>query len=118
MGSYFTFSEDIGIFAKQLRQLGIEATWLGSASIVTETAMKLAGPALEGAYGVPDFHPDANPEAKAYAKKYEDTYRVAADVYSSWAYDAVHVLAGAINNAKSTEPELIRTAILGINGYH
>ena len=117
IGSYFTFSEDIGIFAKQLRQLGVDATWIGSASIVTDSAMKLAGLALNGTYGVPDFTADASAESKAYAKKYEDVYKRPADLYSSWAYDAVNVLAIAIAAAKSTEPGAIRSAIVAINGY-
>src|SRR5579859_8125370 len=46
IGSYMTNSPDVGIFAKQLRQLGINADWIGSTSVVTDTAMKLAGEAL------------------------------------------------------------------------
>ena len=117
MASYFTFSEDVGIFAKQLRQLGVNIQWIGSASIISDSALKLAGPALDGAYGAPDFTVDASPEAKAYDKKYQEAYKVIPDVYSSWAYDAVHVAAKAIADAKSTEPDAIRKAILAINGF-
>jgi hypothetical protein len=41
IGSYFTFENDLGIFARQLRQLGVQAPWVGSASIVNVTALKL-----------------------------------------------------------------------------
>ena len=117
IGTYMTNSPDVGIFAKQLRQLGVAAEWVGSPSVVTDTAMKLAGPALHGVYGIADFTPDSSPEAKAYAKKYRDAYKLDPDVYSSWAYDALRVLALAINTAKSTEPEAIRKAIVGIKGW-
>jgi branched-chain amino acid transport system substrate-binding protein len=117
IGSYMTNSPDVGIFAKQLRQLGVTAEWVGSPSVVTDTAMKLAGPALHGVYGIADFTPDATAESKAYAKKYRDTYKLDPDVYSSWAYDALRVLALAINTAKSTDPEAIRKAIVGIKGW-
>ena len=117
IGSYMTNSPDVGIFAKQLRQLGVAAEWVGSPSVVTDTAMKLAGPALHGVYGIADFTPDATAESKAYAKKYRDTYKLDPDVYSSWAYDALRVLALAINTAKSTDPEAIRKAIVGIKGW-
>ena len=70
IGSYMTMSQDVGIFAKQLRQLGVGTTWIGSASIVTDTAMKLAGNSLEGTFGVADFNPDANDQAKAFSKAY------------------------------------------------
>ena len=117
IGTYMTNSPDVGIFAKQLRQLGISAQWVGSPSVVTDTAMKLAGTALSGVYGIADFTPGAGAEAKSYAEKYKARYKTDADVYSSWAYDAMHVMALAINNAKSTKPEDVRKAILDIRGY-
>ncbi|MCW5625402.1 MAG: ABC transporter substrate-binding protein [Burkholderiales bacterium] len=118
IGSYMTNSPDVGIFAKQLRQLGINAEWVGSPSVVTDTAMKLAGPALNGVYGIADFTPDASDESKGYSKKYRETYKqLDPDVYSSWAYDALKILALAINTAKSTDPEAIRKAVVGIKGY-
>ena len=61
--------------------------------------------------------PGASAEAKSYADKYRAKYNLDADVYSSWAYDAMHILADAINKAKSTEPEAIRKAILATCGY-
>ena len=117
IASYFTFSEDVGIFAKQLRQLGVDAPWVGSTSIVTYTAMKLAGPALNATYAVTDFASESSPEAKAYAGKYEAAHKIPADLYAAWTYDAVRVLAQAMNKAKSTGADAIRRAILNTNGY-
>ncbi|HEX4985225.1 MAG TPA: ABC transporter substrate-binding protein [Burkholderiales bacterium] len=118
IGTYMTNSQDLGIFAKQLRQLGVTATWVGSPSIVTDTAMKLAGEALHGTYGIADFNPDANAAAKAYAAAYRAKYDNAEpDVYSSWAFDAMNVIAYAINAAKSTKPDDIRKAILGLKNW-
>jgi len=39
------------------------------------------------------------------------------DVYSSWAYDALNVIATAMNTAKSTKPDDIRKAILGLKNW-
>ena len=117
LGTYMTFEPDQGIFAKQLRQLGVNIGWVGSPTTVTTTALKLAGPALFGSYAVVDFNRDSSPEAKAFAGKYEAAYKSAPDIFGSWAYDAVHVLARAINDAKSTDPQAIRKAILAIRGY-
>ena len=64
-----------------------------------------------------DFHKDSSPAAKAYATKYQAAYKVAPDFLSAWAYDAIHVIAMAINNAKSTDPAKVRQAILAIKGY-
>jgi branched-chain amino acid transport system substrate-binding protein len=117
MGTYMTFEPDQGIFAKQLRQLGVNLAWVGSPTTATTTAVKLAGPALYGSYAVVDFNRDSSPEAKAFAGKYEAAYKAAPDIFSSWSYDAVKVLALAINKAKSLDPQAIRTAIQGVKGH-
>ena len=44
-------------------------------------------------------------------------YKSAPDQFGAWTYDAVHVLALAIDHAKSLEPQKIREAILNVNGY-
>jgi branched-chain amino acid transport system substrate-binding protein len=117
MGSYMTFEADVGILAKQMRQLGVNVTWIGSPSNATTNALKLGGPALNGTYAVADFNRDSSPAAKDFATKYEAAYKAAPDIFASWAYDAIQVLAIAINQAKSLEPDKVRAAILSIDGY-
>jgi branched-chain amino acid transport system substrate-binding protein len=117
MGTYMTFESDLGIFARQLRQLGVNIAWVGSPSTVVTTALKLAGSALYGSYAVSDFAVDSSPAAKEFATNYEATYKSAPDQFGAWTYDAVHLLALAIGNAKSLEPQKIREAILSVKGY-
>jgi branched-chain amino acid transport system substrate-binding protein len=117
MGTYMTFEPDQGVFARQLRQLGVSLTWVGSPTTATTTALKLAGQALYGSFAVADFNKDSSAAAKAFSTKYEAVYKSAPDIFSSWTYDAVQVLARAIGDAKSTEPDKIRQAILAIKGY-
>lgn len=115
--SYFTFENDLALFARQLRQLGIGAAWIGSPTITYTTTLKLAGNALHGTYGVTDFAADANPEARAFADRFEQLYKEKADVGAAWTYDGLLVLASGINRAGSTDPEKIRSAILSIQGF-
>ena len=117
IGSYFTFDNDIAIFARQLRQLGVTLPWVGSPSVVATNPVKLAGPALWGTYGVADFAVDSSPEAKEFARLYGEVSKIPPDNYSSWPYDAVGVLSAAINKAGSTDPGKIREAILSTKGY-
>jgi branched-chain amino acid transport system substrate-binding protein len=117
VSSYIANSTDVGIFAKQLRQLGVKAEWVGSPSLSTDTAMKLAAEALHGTYSIADFAVGSSPEAEAYAKKYKDKYKIEPDLYSAWSYDAVNLLALAIKNANSTKPDDIKKALHGIKGY-
>src|SRR6516165_9817951 len=118
MATYMTgIPSDQAIFARQLRQLGVNIAWVGSPLTAQPTALKLAGAALFGSYAVVDFAVDSSPAAKEFATKYEATYKSAPDAAGAWTYDAVHVLALAIDNAKSLEPQKVREAILSVKGY-
>jgi branched-chain amino acid transport system substrate-binding protein len=117
LGSYFTFENDLGIFARQLRQLGVNIPWVGSPSITNITALKLAGPALYGTFGVADYAEDSSAASKAFGKVYRDAVKVAPDNQSSWPYDAINVLCAAINKAGSTDSGKIREAILATKKF-
>ena len=117
LGTYMTNSPDAGIFAKQLRQLGVTIPWIGSPSIISVTTLKLAGEALYDTTSVADFTTDASDETRAFTKKYNAKYGLDPDVYSSWAYGAMYILKTAMEAAKSTEPEKVRAAILAIRGF-
>jgi branched-chain amino acid transport system substrate-binding protein len=117
LATYMTNTPDVGIFAKQLRQLGVTLPWVGSPSIIALTALNLAGDALYGTYAIADFTTDANDVTKAFTRKYKDKYGINPDAFASWAYDSTYILAMAIRNAGSTDPEAIRKGILAIKGY-
>ena len=118
MGTYMIVGPDQAILARQLRSAGRQYCLdrLSHDGWPT-TVLKLAGPALYGSYAVSDFAADSSPAAKEFAAKYEATYKSAPDFRGAWTYDAVHVLALAIDNAKSLEPQKIREAILSVKGY-
>ena len=117
LATYMTNSPDVGIFAKQMRQLGVNMPWVGSPSIISVTALNLAGEALHGTYAIADFTTDADEQSRAFTKKYRDKYGINPDTFASWAYDALHILAIAIQKANSTDAEAVRKGILGISGY-
>ena len=117
LGSYITFENDLGIFARQLRQLGVNIPYVGSPSIVNITALKLAGPALFGTFGVADYAEDSSDASKAFGKLYRDIAKIAPDNQSAWTYDAVNILCAAINKAGKTDPGAIREAILATKGF-
>src|ERR1700723_163661 len=79
LGSYFTFENDLGIFGRQLRQLGVTIPYVGSASITNLTALKLAGPALYGTFGVADFDENSSEAAKTFGKAYRQDAKVGPD---------------------------------------
>ena len=117
LGTYMTVPADQAIFAKQLRQLGVSIQWIGSPTTAAVTTRNLAGEALYGSYAVADFNADANEAAREFTKRYRERYGIYPDNFSSWAFDSLHILALAMNNANSTEPEAVRKAILAIKGH-
>jgi branched-chain amino acid transport system substrate-binding protein len=117
LSSYMTIQADLAIFSKQLRQLGVNIPVVGSPSVASVSARTLAGDALYGTYAVTDFTPNANASTQAFTGKYRDKYGIDPDFYSSWPYDAIQILAFAIKNANSTEPEAIRNAILAVRDF-
>ncbi len=117
LGTYFTFETDIGVFARQVRQLGVMIPWIGSASIVNVSALNLGGRSLFGSYGVADFAVEANDAAKAFAAKYRAIAHADPDNQSGYAYDAITLLGRAMTDCGSTDPEKIRTALLAVRGF-
>ena len=117
LGTYFTFENDLGIFARQLKQLGVNIPWVGSPSVVAVSSTKLAGPALYGTYGVADYAEESSEASRAFGKIYRDAYKFAPDNQSAWPYDAITVLSAAINKAGSTDPGKIREAILALKKF-
>src|SRR6476661_377449 len=84
LGTYMTIPADQAIFAKQLRQLGVNIQWVGSPTTATVTTRNLAGEALYGTYAVADFNAEANDAARDFAKRYRERFGVAPDNFASW----------------------------------
>ncbi len=117
LSTYMTFSTDLGIFARQLKQQGIRVTWVGSPSITAVDGRNLAGDALYGTYGVTDFDVDASPTSRAFAAAYKAKFNQEPDLYASWCYDAVMVFAEAMKRSPDLKPENLRKAILSIQKF-
>jgi branched-chain amino acid transport system substrate-binding protein len=102
---------------RQVRDAGLDAAVIGSPTITANLTAERAGKLLDGTYGIADFAAKSSPVAEAFAQKYQTTYNAPADMYAAYAYDAMNVLAKAIDTAGSTEPGKIREAILAIRGH-
>jgi branched-chain amino acid transport system substrate-binding protein len=105
-----------GLFALQLRKAGVEATLIGLDSLSSGGARRVAGDALSGAYSFVDFYPDTTPAAKEFSRRYRLRWNTQGQSAPNL-YDAIHILALAINKAGSTNPEAIRSELLKIQGY-
>jgi branched-chain amino acid transport system substrate-binding protein len=106
-----------GNFARQLRQSGVDSQLIGSTSLSSLRARRIAMDALDNSYSVRDYVADANPQAKAFARRYADKWAGEADLRAAWVYDAVHLVALAINNAGSAAPAAVREALLAVRNH-
>ncbi len=117
LATYMTFGTDLGVLARQIKQLGVKVTWVGSPSITGVDSRNLAGDSLYGTYGVTDFSVDASPTSMAFAKAYKAKYGQEPDLYAAWCYDAVLVFAEAMKQSPDLKPENLRKAILSIRKF-
>lgn len=118
IATYIAYESDVAVFARQLQQFGMNLPWIGSASVASTTAIKLAGPALNNTYAVADFNADANAQAKAFSATFQKAYGRVPDYTSAWPYDAANLIANAIKTSGSTDPQKLRAALLATKGYN
>ncbi len=114
-----------GPMLRQMKALGIEVKFMGGDGVCSEKLPQLAGDALGEnrvicavAGGV------SGAQEKGYADfvaRYRKTYKLELQTYAPYAYDAVMVLATAMQNAKSADPdkympEIARIRYRGVTG--
>ena len=107
---------------KQMKQLGLNAKFLGGDGAQTPQFISLAGADAEGALASnPGLPLNVMPGGQAFKTKFEAKYGKIQN-YSPYAYDAMYVLVEAMKRANSTEPakylvELPRTDFQGVTGH-
>ena len=94
-----------GPLAKQMKELGLKAKFLGGDGVCTPEFMKLGGPATDGHYcsmpGVPLEKMAKGPDFK---DKFTKKYNTEIQLYAPNVYDAVMVMADSMKRANSVEP--------------
>jgi branched-chain amino acid transport system substrate-binding protein len=114
----------VGVIAKQAKELGIKAPLLGGDGWDAPQLWDLGGTALNGAYmvnhySVDDPSPAVQKFVAAYTKRYSGT---PPDAIAALGYDAMKVLADSIRRAGTTDGQKLRDAIaqtanfLGVTG--
>ncbi|WP_296750204.1 branched-chain amino acid ABC transporter substrate-binding protein [Thiobacillus sp.] len=107
---------------KQMKQLGMQAKFLGGDGAQTPKFIDLAGADAEGALASnPGLPLDAMPGGSAFKARFEAKYGKIQN-YSPYAYDAMRVLIEAMKRADSSDPaaylaELPKTDYQGVTGH-
>lgn len=114
-----------GPMLKQMKALGIDVKFMGGDGVCSEKLPELAGDGLgENRISCAVAGGVTGPQEKDFADfvaRYRKVYKMELQTYAPYAYDAVMVLAGAMQRAKSADPavfvaELARTHYQGVTG--
>ncbi|MCX7786265.1 MAG: ABC transporter substrate-binding protein, partial [Spirochaetes bacterium] len=106
-----TMQKEAALAAKQARDLGITATFMGGDGWASPDLIDLAGPAIEGAYFV-NIAALEDPAIQDFIKEYKARYNADPVLPNPlMAYDAALWLADAIKRAGSTDGEKLKAAL-------
>ncbi len=114
-----SFNPEVPLLIAQARSMDIEATFIGGNG--WDEAERLLGTLtdnapLEGAYFFRDFSAEA-PNAAPFVQAYTAMFGVPPDGTAAWGYDAMSLLATAMENAGTLEPTAVRDALANITDY-
>ncbi len=102
---------------RKARELGITAKLEGTEGIDSPKFLELAGPAAEGVTFTTNLNrDDARPEVQNFLRKYKAKTGVEADMVGASAYDAVRLLAQAIEQG-GPDPKAICAALTNVSNY-
>ena len=112
---YYT---ELGLIAKQARELGIEVPLLGGDGWDSEKTLEIGGKAVEGYYFSTHYAADSDsPKVQAFVKAYEAKYHQTPDAMAALGYDTAGILADALTRAGDTSGEKLRDAIAATKDY-
>ena len=94
-----------GPMAKQMKELGIKAKFLGGDGVCTPEFMKLGGEATEGNYcSLPGMPLEKLAKGPEFREKFTKKFGADIQLYAPYVYDAVMVMADSMQRANSVEP--------------
>ena len=112
--------------AKGMAKLGMTQPLIQSHGVANRLFLELAGEAAEGVMlpagrlivweSIPDDHPQ-KAVLQEFAEAFKAEHGVEADTFAGHAYDALHILVKAIENANSTDSSAVRDAIEQTSGF-
>ena len=109
--------------AMQMKNLGVSAKLLMGDGGCTADFLKKAGPAAEGHYcSLPGVPVDRMAGGPAFRERFVKRFGLPIQLYAPYAYDAMMVMAGAMQRAGSAEPtkylpELAKTDYQGVSAH-
>jgi branched-chain amino acid transport system substrate-binding protein len=106
---YYT---DVGLIARQARELGIKTTMLGGDGWDSAKLFELGGSAVDGSYFSNHYsQQDPNPRVQKFIQEYKAEFGEVPDSLAALGYDAAKVAINALRQAKELNGPSIRDAV-------
>lgn len=95
--------QEAALVMKKARELGITVPFVGGNGFNSPQLIKIAGKAAEGALVASPWFPGKDdPNVKKFVDAYKAKYNKIPDQFAAQAYDALHIMASALEKAGST----------------
>lgn len=112
------YGDDTAALFREIRAAGVASVVLGTSS-VTESAVRLAGPAADDlVFPEPAFDPASNePATRTFVAAYRARFQAEPDAFAAHGYDALRLVATALERAGSAGPEAVRRSLASIDDF-
>ncbi|MDB5392002.1 MAG: Extracellular ligand-binding receptor [Planctomycetaceae bacterium] len=112
------YDHDVANIAVQARKLGIETPLLGGDAWDSPKLGKVGGKALNHCYYLNHYSAqDPNPRNQEFIKKFSAKYKKTPEIMSALGYEAIHILAAAMERAKSMSGKEIAAEIASTKDF-
>lgn len=113
------YYQEAALIIKQARELGIEAAIVGGDGWDGSVLQELAGDYLDDdCYFVNHYHKSADdPRVKQFVEAFRERFGRDPNAMAATAYDAIHIVADAIERAGSSDPAAIRDALAATKDF-
>jgi len=113
--AYYT---EVGLIARQARQLGIKAVLLGGDGWDSPKLFEIGQTAIDGAYFSNHYAAESPvPATQEFIKSFKAKYGEVPDGLAAAGYDAAQILLAAIERAPEIKPEAIRAELAGTKDF-
>jgi len=107
---YYT---EVGLIARQARELGIAAPLLGGDGWVSERLIEIGGAALNNCYFTNHYwEGDPDPAVQSFVSAYKTRFGGNPDALAALAYDAAKLLVASLKKLGSEDPDAFKTLVV------
>ena len=112
------YYNDVGIIARQARELGLMVPLLGGDGWESDKLFELGGTAIEGSYYSNHYSVDnPDPKVQEFITKYKEAHGAVPDSVAALAYDAAWLAIDAMKRAPDLSGKAIRDAIAATKDF-